>query len=78
MIDYGIVSNYGVCYSCFLIQRHLPFFFQIAFRRVLQLMAAGFFLPGSVGIPDPCEVGNVRVHTVMTLEQQDQVGKVST
>ena len=36
-------------------------------------MAAGFFLPGSVGIPDPCEVGNVRVHTVMTLEQQDQV-----
>jgi len=45
----------------------------IAFRRVLQLMAAGFFLPGSVGIPDPCEVGNVRVHTVMTLEQQDQV-----
>jgi len=45
----------------------------VAFRRVLQLMAAGFFLPGSVGIPDPCEVGNVRVHTVMTLEQQDQV-----
>lgn len=45
----------------------------VALRRVLQLMAAGFFLPGSVGIPDPCEVGNVRVHTVMTLEQQDQV-----
>merc|ERR1719447_554291 len=45
----------------------------VGFRRVLQLMAAGFFLPGSVGIPDPCEVGNVRVHTVMTLEQQDQV-----
>jgi len=45
----------------------------VGFRRVLQLMAAGFFLPGSVGIPDPCEVGNVRVHTVLTLEQQDQV-----
>jgi len=46
---------------------------QVALKRVLQLMAAGFFLPGSVGIPDPCEVGNVRVHTVMSLEQQDQV-----
>merc|ERR1719419_1231464 len=45
----------------------------VAFRRVLQLMAAGFFLPGSVGIPDPCEMGSVRVHTVLTLEQQDQV-----
>jgi len=45
----------------------------LAFRRVLQLMAAGFFLPGSVGIPDPCEMGSVRVHTVLTLEQQDQV-----
>lgn len=45
----------------------------MAFRRVLQLMAAGFFLPGSVGIPDPCEMGSVRVHTVLTLEQQDQV-----
>jgi len=46
---------------------------QVAFKRVLQLLSAGLFLPGSVGIPDPCEVGNVRVHTVMSLEQQDQV-----
>jgi hypothetical protein len=45
----------------------------VAFKRVLQLLSAGLFLPGSVGIPDPCEVGNVRVHTVMSLEQQDQV-----
>ncbi|XP_077979769.1 interleukin enhancer-binding factor 2 homolog [Glandiceps talaboti] len=44
-----------------------------AFRRCLQLLAAGFFLPGSVGITDPCEGGNIRVHTSMTLEQQDQV-----
>lgn len=43
------------------------------YRRCLQLMSAGFFLPGSVGITDPCEQGAVRVHTVMTLEQQDQV-----
>jgi interleukin enhancer-binding factor 2 len=43
------------------------FFF---FRRVLQLLAAGFFLPGSAGIADPCESGAVRVHTTMTLEEQ--------
>ena len=34
------------------------------------MLAAGFFLPGSAGIPDPCEQGNIRVHTTMTLEQQ--------
>jgi len=44
-----------------------------AFRRVLQLLSAGFFLPGSAGISDPCEGGAVRVHTAMSLEQQDQV-----
>ncbi|XP_076034718.1 interleukin enhancer-binding factor 2 homolog isoform X3 [Oratosquilla oratoria] len=44
-----------------------------AFRRCLQLLAAGLFLPGSAGISDPCEGGNIRVHTAMTLEQQDQV-----
>ncbi|CAG2196890.1 ILF2 [Mytilus edulis] len=50
-----------------------PISINIAFKRCLQLMSAGFFLPGSVGITDPCEQGAVRVHTVMTLEQQDQV-----
>merc|ERR1719290_619981 len=44
-----------------------------AYRRILQLLSAGFFLPGSAGIADPCEGGSVRVHTVMTLEEQDQV-----
>ena len=42
-------------------------------RRVLQLLAAGFFLPGSAGITDPCEQGNIRVHTSMTLEQQVRI-----
>ncbi len=46
---------------------------QQAYRRVFQLLSAGFFLPGSAGIADPCEGGAVRVHTSMTLEQQDQV-----
>ena len=27
----------------------------------------------SAGISDPCEGGNIRVHTAMTLEQQDLV-----
>ncbi|XP_067616797.1 interleukin enhancer-binding factor 2 homolog [Eurosta solidaginis] len=43
----------------------------LAFRRVFQLLSAGLFLPGSAGITDPCEPGHIRVHTVMTLEQQD-------
>jgi interleukin enhancer-binding factor 2 len=42
-----------------------------AFRRVFQLLAAGLFLPGSSGISDPCEVGHIRIHTALTLEQQD-------
>ena len=45
----------------------------IVFSRVLQLLAAGFFLPGSAGISDPCENGSVRVHTSMNLEEQDVV-----
>ena len=47
-----------------------------AYRRILQLLSAGFFLRGSAGIADLCEGGSVRVHTVMTLEEQDMVGKV--
>lgn len=44
-----------------------------AFLRVFKLLSAGFFLPGSAGIVDPCENANVRVHSIMSLEQQDQV-----
>ncbi|XP_060524171.1 interleukin enhancer-binding factor 2 homolog [Cylas formicarius] len=43
----------------------------VAFRRVFQLLAAGLFLPGSAGITDPCEGVSLRIHTVMSLEQQD-------
>ncbi|XP_022185224.1 interleukin enhancer-binding factor 2 homolog [Nilaparvata lugens] len=45
----------------------------VAFRRVLQLLASGLFLPGSSGISDPCDGNQMRVHTSITLEQQDQV-----
>ncbi|XP_051925830.1 interleukin enhancer-binding factor 2 homolog isoform X2 [Hippocampus zosterae] len=50
-----------------------PLSLNVAYRRCLQMLAAGLFLPGSVGITDPRESGNFRVHTVMTLEQQDAV-----
>ncbi|XP_028138073.1 interleukin enhancer-binding factor 2 homolog [Diabrotica virgifera virgifera] len=43
----------------------------VAFRRVFQLLAAGLFLPGSAGITDPCEGVSLRIHTTMSLEQQD-------
>ncbi|KAK6635435.1 hypothetical protein RUM44_000686 [Polyplax serrata] len=45
----------------------------IAFRRVLQLLSAGLFLPGSAGITDPCESGSNRVHTSLSLENQDLI-----
>lgn len=45
----------------------------LAFRRVFQLLASGLFLPGSSGIGDPCEPNHNRVHTALTLEQQDLV-----
>jgi len=50
-----------------------PLSINIAFRRCLQLLSAGIFLPGSAGIIDPCEPGGIRVHTILSLEQQDQV-----
>ncbi|EPQ17791.1 Interleukin enhancer-binding factor 2 [Myotis brandtii] len=50
-----------------------PLALNVAYRCCLQILAAGLFLPGSMGITDPYESGNFRVHTVMTLEQQDMV-----
>jgi len=45
----------------------------VAFRRIIQLLSAGLFLPGSAGIIDPCEQSLNRVHTVLNLEQQDMI-----
>lgn len=41
-----------------------------AFRRALQLLAAGIFLPGSQSICDPCEKAEPRIHTMLSLEAQ--------
>lgn len=52
---------------------HKPLPINVAFRRALQLLASGLFLPGSAGIPDPCESGSIRVHTALTFEQNDLI-----
>ena len=38
---------------------------------MLSLLASGIFLPGSIGILDPCEIGNGRAHVQIPLEQMD-------
>lgn len=48
-----------------------PLPINVAFRRSLQLLSAGCFLPGAVGVVDPCESGQVRAHSVLGLEEQD-------
>lgn len=48
-----------------------PLSINLAFRRALALLASGIFLPGSIGILDPCEIGNGRAHVQMPLEQMD-------
>ena len=40
-------------------------------RRLLSLLSSGIFLPGSIGILDPCEIGNGRAHVQIPLEQMD-------
>jgi len=50
-----------------------PLPINVAFRRALQLLSSGIFLPGSLGIIDPCESGQVRAHSVLSLEEQDQL-----
>ena len=44
-----------------------------AFRRLIQILSAGIFLPGSVGLTDPCAPGPYRIHTTLTLEEQDGI-----
>lgn len=67
MIDllahYAILNNPG--------RQALPL--SLAYKRVFQLLSAGFFLPGSAGIADPCEQGALRIHTSLSLEEQDLI-----
>ena len=45
-----------------------------AFRRCLQLLAGGIFLPGAAGIVDPCRTdGSFSVHESLSLEDMDKL-----
>ncbi|TGZ59550.1 hypothetical protein CRM22_009032 [Opisthorchis felineus] len=52
---------------------HQPLPVNQAFRRFLQLLSSGMLLPGSAGVIDPCEPGSLRLHTTMTLAEQDEL-----
>ena len=67
MID--VLAHYSVTFRH--PQQMLPL--NGAFKRVLQLLAGGLFLPGSTGIPDPCENGTIVMHSTLSLQQQDIV-----
>lgn len=50
-----------------------PLSLPTAFRRVIQVLSAGLFLPGSAGFIDPCEPNNRRVHSSIPLLQKDEI-----
>jgi len=61
MAHYAIMNN----------PKREPLSLVVAFKRIFQLLSAGFFLPGAAGIVDPCEHSPTRVHTTLSLEHQD-------
>lgn len=67
MID--VLAHYSVTF------RHTHHLLPLssAFKRVFQILAGGLFLPGSTGIPDPCENGAITMHSPLSLMQQDSV-----
>lgn len=67
MVD--VLAHYSVTFRQS--QQLLPL--NSAFKRVLQLLAAGIFLPGSTGIPDPCENGSSPLHAGLSLMQEDAI-----
>jgi interleukin enhancer-binding factor 2 len=46
-----------------------------SFKRVWQLLAAGLFLPGSIGIPDPCEETDAGIHETLSLWDMDELSR---
>ncbi|VDN08689.1 unnamed protein product [Dibothriocephalus latus] len=48
-------------------------FTQLLRGRVIQVLSAGLFLPGSAGFIDPCEPNNRRVHSSIPLLQKDEI-----
>ncbi|KAF8562325.1 hypothetical protein P879_04528 [Paragonimus westermani] len=50
-----------------------PLPINLAFRRFLQLLSSGMLVPGSVGLVDPCEPGALRLHSCISLSEQDEL-----
>lgn len=67
MID--VLAHYSITFR----NQQSPLPLNLAFKRVFQLLAGGIFLPGSSGIPDPCENGAISMHSQLSLMQQDAV-----
>eukprot|EP00731_Ephydatia_muelleri_P017221 Em0010g319a len=44
-----------------------------SFRRIFMLLSAGLFLPGSIGIPDPCEESDDGIHDNLALHHCDEL-----
>lgn len=44
-----------------------------AFRRFFEVLSAGFFLPDSTAITDPCHPNKKPIHWRMSFEEQDQL-----
>lgn len=44
-----------------------------AFKRVWELLSGGLFLPGSIGIPDPCEESDVGIHDNLAPHECDEL-----
>ena len=54
-----------------------PFTLPVAFRRILQLLSAGLFLPGALSIPDHCENDQAGIQSMYTPEDQDEITRTS-
>lgn len=50
-----------------------PYSLVESFKRAWQLLSAGLFLPGSIGIPDPCEESDSGIHENLPPEESDKI-----
>ncbi|CAF1336638.1 unnamed protein product, partial [Didymodactylos carnosus] len=50
-----------------------PLPLSFAFKRILQLLASGIFLPGCMGLQDPCEDTMFPVHLQLSLKGLDNI-----
>lgn len=72
MVD--VLAHYALIFRA-VIFRHSEQLLSLGagFKRVFQLLSSGLFLPGSTGIPDPCENGAITLHAPLTNSQMDRL-----